>query len=271
LYASDGTLYVMSDRSGFWNIYKYQDGDIQLLLPEALEQEFGGPAWAGNVSDYSPLTSDASKIICSNKSSVAVLDTTARTLTDLPSPFRGLISVTTATVLGKPFVLLAGLSASKPLSIVSYDITQKKVASCLKDYTQTPLDEAYVSVSEEIRFLTKTGYGYCYFYPPKNPNFKGEGLPPLKIVSHGGPTSSCDGTYNLGYLYWTSRGFAVADVNYGGSTGYGREYRNRLHKNWGIVDVDDCCDAALYLAEKGYVDREKLTIKGSSAGGFTTL
>ncbi|KAG2178747.1 hypothetical protein INT43_001593 [Umbelopsis isabellina] len=272
VWASDNTLYVISDRSGFWQIYKYQDSDIQLLLPKALEQEFGGPGWVLGDVDYNVIPSEPSKLICMDKSDLAILDAAAGTLTKLPSPFRGVSFFDVAEYNGKQYAVFAATSAYKDAAIVSYDIKEQKVVCHLKESTAEPVDEAYVSVAEEIQFPTKSGgIAYAYYYPPKNPNFQGEGLPPLKVLSHGGPTSNCSGTYSVAYFYWTSRGFAIVDVNYGGSSGYGREYRNRLHKNWGIVDVDDCCDAALYLAEKGYVDREKLTIKGGSAGGYTTL
>lgn len=261
----------MSDRSGFWNLYKYESEDIQLLLPQPLAQEFGGPTWNFGQSDYRPFQSDPTKLICKNKSSLAVLDVTAKTLTSLPSQFRGVPYLSTAIHNGQDFAVFLAVSSNKPTSIVSYNVGEKKVAAYLEQSRLEPLDDAYISVSQEISFPTKLGDSYCFFYPPKNPEFQGDGLPPLIVLSHGGPTASVDGSYNRNFLYWTSRGFAIADVNYGGSSGYGREYRNRLHKNWGVVDVDDCCEAALYLAEKGYVDREKLSIKGASAGGYTTL
>jgi dipeptidyl aminopeptidase/acylaminoacyl peptidase len=111
------------------------------------------------------------------------------------------------------------------------------------------------------------------YYAPKNESFAApEGaLPPLLVKSHGGPTARARTTYNAGWQYFTSRGIAVADVDYGGSTGYGKEYRNRLKGEWGVVDVDDCCNAALHLAHLGLVDKNRLTISGGSAGGYTTL
>ncbi|NET52511.1 MAG: S9 family peptidase, partial [Merismopedia sp. SIO2A8] len=111
------------------------------------------------------------------------------------------------------------------------------------------------------------------FYPPQNNNYTApaQEKPPLIVKSHGGPTASTSSTFNLKIQYWTSRGFAFLDVNYGGSTGYGREYRQRLQGNWGIVDIDDCSNGAKYLAEKGEVDGERLAIAGGSAGGYTTL
>jgi dipeptidyl aminopeptidase/acylaminoacyl peptidase len=144
----------------------------------------------------------------------------------------------------------------------------------LRRSDEVELDAGYLSVPEEIEFPTENGKtAFGYFYPPKNRDYvapDGE-RPPLLVISHGGPTSSTSTALNLGIQYWTSRGFAVMDVNYGGSTGYGRAYRQRLNGNWGVVDVDDSVNAARYLARQGLVDENRLAIRGGSAGGYTTL
>jgi dipeptidyl aminopeptidase/acylaminoacyl peptidase len=136
------------------------------------------------------------------------------------------------------------------------------------------IDPAYISIPEAIAFPTSNGLtAYAWYYPPKNPEYsapEGE-LPPLLVKSHGGPTAAASSSLSLRVQYWTSRGFGYLDVNYGGSTGYGREYRERLDGNWGIVDVEDCINGAKYLAEKGLVDPKRLAISGGSAGGYTTL
>jgi len=136
------------------------------------------------------------------------------------------------------------------------------------------VDPGYLSIPEEIAFPTENGLtAYAYYYPPANKDFiapEGE-LPPLIVSSHGGPTSATGTALKLGIQYWTSRGIGIVDVNYGGSTGYGREYRERLKGQWGIVDVDDCVNAALYLARSGKADPNRLAIHGGSAGGYTTL
>jgi dipeptidyl aminopeptidase/acylaminoacyl peptidase len=125
-----------------------------------------------------------------------------------------------------------------------------------------------------VEFLTKHRLkAHGFFYPPANPDFAaptGE-LPPLMVISHGGPTGATSTSLRYGIQYWTSRGFAVLDVNYGGSSGYGRRYRMRLNGNWGIVDVEDCCNGARWLVKKGLVDPRRLAIRGGSAGGYTTL
>jgi dipeptidyl aminopeptidase/acylaminoacyl peptidase len=142
------------------------------------------------------------------------------------------------------------------------------------DIAEDPALRAYFSFPESIEFPTEGGlHSYAFFYPPNNPSFSAppDELPPLIVKSHGGPTAATSSTLDLKLQYWTSRGFAVVDVDYGGSTGYGREYRNRLHRNWGIVDVDDCINAAKFLASQKKVDPARVAIRGSSAGGYTTL
>jgi dipeptidyl aminopeptidase/acylaminoacyl peptidase len=136
------------------------------------------------------------------------------------------------------------------------------------------IDPGYISKPEEIAFPTEGGLtAYGYYYAPKNQDVTGPSgeKPPLIVLSHGGPTGSTSTALDMGVQYWTSRGFAVLDVNYGGSTGYGRTYRERLNDNWGIVDVDDCINGAKALIERGLVDPERITIRGWSASGYTTL
>ena len=144
----------------------------------------------------------------------------------------------------------------------------------LQRASELSIDPSYLSAPEAIEFPTENGLtAYALYYAPKNRDFiapKGE-LPPLLVKSHGGPTASTSAALSLGIQYWTSRGFAVLDVNYGGSTGYGRAYRQRLNNQWGIVDVDDCANGAKYLTAQGKVDGDRLVIAGGSAGGYTTL
>jgi dipeptidyl aminopeptidase/acylaminoacyl peptidase len=136
------------------------------------------------------------------------------------------------------------------------------------------MDSANVSAWQAIEFPTSHNLtAHAFFYPPKNRDITaptGE-RPPLIVIAHGGPTSATSTTLNLTVQFWTTRGFAVVDVNYGGSTGYGREYRQRLYSQWGVVDVDDCINAANYLVKAGLVDGHRLAIRGGSAGGYTTL
>jgi dipeptidyl aminopeptidase/acylaminoacyl peptidase len=140
--------------------------------------------------------------------------------------------------------------------------------------TNIQVDPGYLSLPETIEFPTSNNLtAWGFYYRPINRDFEApvEEKPPLIVMSHGGPTSATSATFRFGTQYWTSRGFAVLDVNYGGSTGYGRAYRERLNGEWGIVDVDDCVNGALYLARRGDVDEKRLAITGGSAGGYTTL
>jgi dipeptidyl aminopeptidase/acylaminoacyl peptidase len=168
--------------------------------------------------------------------------------------------------------LIAG-SPTEPDAVVWLDLASRRVAR-LSGKSGLPVEPAYLSLPQAIDFPTANGLtAHAFYYPPANGDFCAPEpeRPPLLVFSHGGPTSAAHPVVNLEIQYWTSRGFAVVDVDYGGSTGYGRRYRQRLNAGWGIVDRQDCTNAALYLAEQGLVDRERLAIRGGSAGGFTTL
>ncbi|KAI9322712.1 Alpha/Beta hydrolase protein [Dichotomocladium elegans] len=269
----DGTLYFVSDRSGFWNIYKCSGDEVKPALGRTLDQEFADAAWRFNNSWYTPSQSDPTKLVCINKSSLAIMDTEKQTLTNIEA-LRDYVSFEYIRTMKGPhgdIIVTNATSTHAPCQIVAVDDSGVRV---IREGKAPALDLPYVSLGEEIEFPTENGLtAYAYYYPPKNPNYegpKGE-LPPLRVLSHGGPTSSVSGSYNRSIQFWTTRGFGIVDVNYGGSTGYGRTYRNRLKKMWGIVDVDDCCNAARYLVKQGRVDGNKLTIEGGSAGGYTTL
>ncbi|HEY7175622.1 MAG TPA: prolyl oligopeptidase family serine peptidase, partial [Micromonosporaceae bacterium] len=200
---------------------------------------------------------------------LGVLDATSGELREVPTPYNEFDAVRT----GHGRVLAVAGSPTRAPEIVSIDPASGAV-DVIKRSSDVVLDERYVSVAQPIEFPTEGGLtAHAFFYSPRNPDHAapaGE-RPPLLVFSHGGPTSATDGTLSLRTQFWTSRGFAVVDVNYGGSTGYGREYWERLDGNWGIVDVDDCVNAARYLADQGLVDRDRLAIRGGSAGGYTTL
>jgi dipeptidyl aminopeptidase/acylaminoacyl peptidase len=165
-------------------------------------------------------------------------------------------------------------SPTEAASVIRLDLTtgQREV---LRRSLEHEVNAQYVSQPRSIAFPTESGQAtaYAIYYPPKNADFEGPSgqLPPLIVVSHGGPTSMTQAAFSLEIQYWTSRGFALVDVNYGGSSGYGRPYRERLKGRWGIVDTEDCISAARYLAEQGEVDGQRLAIRGGSAGGYTTL
>ena len=165
------------------------------------------------------------------------------------------------------------LRPTEPSTLRTFDVASGKWET-LRSSSGVMIAPGYLSIPEPVEFPTANGLtAYGFYYPPTNKDYTGPEAenPPLLVKSHGGPTSATTSTFNLRIQYWTSRGIAVLDVNYGGSTGYGRDYRTRLNGQWGIVDVQDCANGAHYLVERGDVDGERLMITGGSAGGYTTL
>lgn len=275
-WSPDGVLYFVSDRTGWWNFYRWQPslGKGGVWMVESLcemEAEFGLPLWVFGMSTYA--FESANRIICTYTQEgiwyLASLDTQTKQLEVIETPYTEISSLHAAS--GRA-AFIAG-SATEPTAIVQMDLATRQI-EVLRRSSELEIDTGYLSMPQAIAFPTENGLtAYAIFYPPKNKDYTAppEEKPPLIVKSHGGPTASTSSAFNLKIQYWTSRGFAFVDVNYGGSTGYGREYRQRLKDNWGIVDVDDCVNAAKYLAEQGLVDGERLAIAGGSAGGYTTL
>src|SRR5579875_500824 len=268
-WSPDGVLHFVSDRTGWWNLYRWQDGNIVALLP--MEAEFGVPQWAFGYSTYafaSPHT-----LICSyieeGSAHLARLDTTTGAFEVIGSPTSRIEWVKVMP----DYAVFISSSPTEFLSVKKLDLNTLSI-QVLRRSADTNIDSGYLSIAEPIEFPTERGLtAYAFFYPPKNRDHiapPGE-LPPLLVMSHGGPTGMAYSELDLEIQYWTSRGIAVLDVNYGGSTGYGRAYRQRLEGQWGIVDVDDCVNGARYLVERGLVDGNRLAITGGSAGGYTTL
>ncbi len=268
-WAPDGTLYFVSDRTGWWNIYRWRHEQVDPLFP--MDAEFGQPQWVFGGALYSFVTEK--KIICSysmnGKDHLALLDTDTRKLLDIELPFSAISQVHAAN--GQ--VVFIGASPTEPTSIVSLELPTNKWR-VIRRSRATTVDAGYLAEPRSIEFQTEGGLSaHGVFYAPRNRDFASpaDEKPPLLVMSHGGPTSSSSSSLKYGIQYWTSRGIAVLDVNYGGSSGYGRAYRERLKGQWGIVDVDDCVNGALYLVERGEVDGRRLAIRGGSAGGYTTL
>jgi dipeptidyl aminopeptidase/acylaminoacyl peptidase len=268
-WSPDGTLYFVSDRTGWWNLYRWRDNSAEPLFPT--EAEFGQPHWVFGNSLYA--FASANRIVCSHSAAgadrLAVLDTAAKQLKVIDLPFTVINQVRAG---GDRVLLIAG-SPTETTSIVSLDLPTLQWKT-LRRAREENADPAYTAIPRAIEFPTENGLSaHGYFYPPKNPDYCGPATdkPPLLVMSHGGPTSSTSASLKLSIQYWTTRGIAVLDVNYGGSSGYGRAYRQRLNGNWGIVDVDDCVNGARYLAERGEADGNRLAIRGGSAGGYTTL
>ena len=271
LWSPEGELYFVSDRNGWWNLYRWRNGEVQPVLE--MEAEFARPQWVFDPASYGFL--DEGLIACSYVErgvwSIGIIDAGTGVLTRLDLPYsemgRGELRVSDNRV-----VFSAG-APDKPMSLMSLDVATGAVET-LQQAHELEVDPTYLSAPEPVEFESTDGRtAHAFYYPPRNPDFtapEGE-KPPLLVKSHGGPTAAASTALDLGIQFWTSRGFGVVDVNYGGSTGYGTEYRRRLNGTWGIVDVDDCVNAARFLAARGDADPERLAIDGGSAGGYTTL
>jgi dipeptidyl aminopeptidase/acylaminoacyl peptidase len=263
-----GTLYFTSDRTGWWNLYRWENR-VEAVCP--MDAEFGLPQWAFGASLYA--FDSESKIICSyskfGRSYLAQIDTTTGVLALLELAYSAISRVQTAA--GR--VVLIAASATEPTCVVEVNLATRAL-KVLRRSRELDLDPGYLSVPEPLEFPTENGEtAHAIFYPPQNRDYVGREneKPPLLVMSHGGPTSAASTSLQYSVQYWTSRGLAVLDVNYRGSSGYGRAYRERLKGEWGIVDVDDCVNGARFLAATDQVDGNRLAIRGGSAGGYTTL
>ncbi|MEO8475697.1 MAG: prolyl oligopeptidase family serine peptidase [Actinomycetota bacterium] len=266
-----GELHFVSDRSGWWNLYRDEDGGAAAL--HRADKEFGGPLWLFGASNYAFLGDGriACQYASEGVSHLAVLDPASGELLDLDLPYTA-FDYPWLHAEGSQLVFVGG-AASMPMQVVSLDFVSRGV-EVLRESMALDLDPEIFSSPRTIEFPTEGGLtAFAHFYPPHHPGFRApEGeLPPLIVMSHGGPTSEANAEFDLSKQFFTSRGFGVVDVNYGGSTGYGRAYRRRLNGNWGVVDTMDCINAARSLVEAGEADGERLLIRGGSAGGYTTL
>jgi dipeptidyl aminopeptidase/acylaminoacyl peptidase len=278
-WSPDGVLHFVSDRTGWWNLYRWHDGspggrdgrDGQVEALTEQEGELGLPQWQLGMSTYAFV--EGGQIVCcyqrAGSARLALLDPATRRLQDLAQPFTTISSVHAAG----SHVVFVGASPAESPCVARLDLGTRRV-EVLRRSSDVVVDPACISVAQPIEFPTEGGLtAHGFYYPPRNPGYiapPGE-RPPLLVKSHGGPTSATSSALSLHTQFWTSRGIAVLDVNYGGSTGYGRAYRERLKGRWGIVDVDDCVNGARFLAAQGLVDGHRLAITGGSAGGYTTL
>ena len=285
-WSPSGRLHFVSDRAGWWNIYRAASdfGSVEPVCGmEAQDKEFGRPAWVFGLSTYGFVSDE--RIICAYTQNgdwhIGDIDTTTGTLTTVPTPFTdiGTLHVTTRHV-----AFTAG-APTMPMSLMRHDLTDGSTTR-LRSSSDAALDDGYISRAQAIEFPTENGLtAHAFYYSPANKDFApskspptsggdqrhADEKPPMIVISHGGPTSAADSSLDLRKQFWTSRGFAVLDVNYGGSSGFGTEYRRRLNENWGVVDVDDCINGAKHIVRQGLADADRLIIRGSSAGGFTTL
>ncbi len=267
----DNDLFVISDRTNWWNIYAVEDVDV-LRPVHVVDAEVAPPQWVFGRPSYTIGTDGAlistwaegesARLLRVERSGASQVFDVARVgLSSLRSNGSDVVAIVT--------------SVDREPEIVSYSFTDDHVDETVIGASRDlDLDPEMISRAEAISFPSKNGrVAHAFYYAPKHADVEGptDELPPLIVMSHGGPTSHVSRSFNLSIQFWTSRGIAVVDVNYGGSTGYGRKYRQLLNGNWGIVDVEDCCAAADYLVDEGLVDPDRLAIRGGSAGGYTTL
>ncbi len=259
----------VSDRSGWWNLHQVR-GDRVVALA-SIAAEFAGPQWLFGQAWYAFLAEN--RILCAygvgSVERMARLTVETGRLEDIVVPYSGFEGLQ----VGDGLVCFVGSAADRPAEVAVLDPATDEIR-VLRRGSSLEFDSESIVKPESIEFESIGGRrAHAYVYTPKRRDVcapKGE-RPPLLVKSHGGPTSSASAALDLRIQYWVSRGISVVDVDYGGSSGYGRAYRELLRGNWGIVDVDDCVEAALHLAREGRADLERLAISGGSAGGFTTL
>ncbi|MDB5935130.1 MAG: peptidase, partial [Massilia sp.] len=264
-----GVLHFVSDRSGWWNLYRVAGVTPQPLCERAAE--FGAPQWSFGGSMYGFRSEQ--EIVCTyienGVSRLAQLCADSGKLQLIANPYE---EIRELRVAGSVVALLGG-APTIPLELARLDLYTGGHEVLARSITELP-EAGYLSVPESITYPSSGNrLAHAFYYPPCNAMFEAAAgsKPPLMVISHGGPTSMASNTLKLATQYWTSRGFAVLDVNYGGSSGFGRAYRDALKGQWGVVDVDDCVAGARHLASRGMVDCDRLVIRGGSAGGLTTL
>lgn len=265
----DNTLYFVSDRSGWWNLYRYKNDQVEPLWE--MKAEFGLPQWVFGLSTYGFVDVDTIACIYLDKGKQHLglfkISTKSWQKIDTPFHFFNYLKVS------QNKIAFIGSSPLLPSCVATYDIKFGKV-KVIKSSQEVSIDPDYISEGKFVEFPTvENKKAYAYYYPPKNKEYNviQDQPPPLIVKCHGGPTSFANNSFDLQVQYWTSRGFAYVDVNYGGSSGFGREYRQRLSGKWGIVDVQDCAKAVEHLVNLQLADPAKTVIKGGSAGGFTVL
>lgn len=269
----DGLLYFVSDQTGWWNVYRRNAGGVvENICP--IDAEFGYPQWLFGFTKYAFLSKDW--IIASYKQTgqahLGLIDLRNKHLQTIPASYTTFENPSIRATDDQKAWFFAG-AADHPPALCRYDHHTGSATRVL-DLFQIDLDPTSISTPEHIEYESpEGGAAYAYYYPPQNQNAVGpdDAQPPLIVMSHGGPTSSARPHLDLEVQFWTSRGYAVVDVDYAGSIGYGRAYRERLNGRMGVVDVADCVEAARFLARVAKADPRRLIVRGSSAGGFVSL
>lgn len=267
-WSPDGTLYFVSDRSGWWNLHRLLNGEVEVV--HAMAAEFGKPQWTFSMVTYAFISAEriAATYTQDGRWQLALIDTRSRTCAPVPLPVQPLESVhATADA-----IYFIGGSATEANAITRLALADRST-EVLRSASAERIEPAWISVPEAITFTAAGRDVHAFYYPPVNPEVTapaGE-RPPLLVLTHGGPTGASSDVLDSKVQFWTSRGFAVLDINYSGSTGYGRAYRERLNGQWGIADVTDAVGGAEAMVAAGKADPARLAIRGGSAGGYTTL
>jgi len=265
----DGELHFVSDRNGWWNIYSFRDDVLNGLTP--VNVEFGYPQWQFGTSSYAFIDSRTlfAAYVENGREHLCLIEPEKGHITPLEMPY---CTFQGGLYFDNNKLYFIAATETEAAAVISWDLT-KQQATQISKINKTQLKHDDISIAQAIKFpTTNNNKAHAFFYKPVNSQYQGldDEKPPLIVLSHGGPTAATTAEFNNSIQFWTNRGFAVVDVNYGGSTGYGREYRDRLKGQWGIVDVEDCVHAAEYLVTEGLVDSKRLAIRGGSAGGYTT-
>jgi acetyl esterase/lipase len=267
-WSPQSVLYFVADPNGWWNLYRWQNGHVEPVHEG--QHELGRAQWVFGMRTFGFVGERLLTTYCEQGQwRFGSVDLESGVL----SPIETGIQDVDAVAFADDSVFMIGGSPDKVSQLVRLDVSSGQV-SAVRASTSLALDSALISAPESVTFPTSEGdVAHGYFYAPRNPRAMGpaQERPPLIVIGHGGPTSSTGQTLSPAIQYWTSRGIAVLDVNYRGSTGYGRAYRDRLKEQWGVFDVADCVNGAQYLVERGVVDGARLAIRGGSAGGYTAL
>jgi dipeptidyl aminopeptidase/acylaminoacyl peptidase len=268
MWSPDGTLYFVSDRSGWWNLYCLGPHGVEVV--HAMWAEFGKPQWTFSMVTYAFVSSEriAATYTQDGRWKLALIDLATRDFKPVDLKVEPLESIQASA---DALYFIAG-SATEANAIRRLDLASKST-SVLRSGSAERIDPAWISRAESVTFRAAGRDVHAFYYAPTNPNVVAPAgdRPPLLVLTHGGPTGATLDVLDAKIQFWTSRGFAVLDVNYSGSTGYGRAYRERLNGQWGIADVDDVVGGALAMVAAGKADPNRLAIRGGSAGGYTTL
>ncbi len=265
-WSPDGALYFVSDRTGWWNLYRWSGQDVEAIHP--MPAEFGKPQWTFSMVSYAFVsgTRVAATYTQNGRWKLAMIDVYTKQFTPIELAVQPLESIKA----GADGIYFVGGSSTQPPAIMRLRGDQVET---IRSSTSEPIPRDWISMAEAVTFKVKDRDVHGFYYPPHNPDVPqpSNGRPPLLVITHGGPTGATTDVLDPKIQFWTSRGFAVLDVDYSGSTGYGRPYRDRLKGQWGIVDVEDAVGGATAMVAMGKADPNRLIIRGGSAGGYTTL